>query len=66
MIALFGAGHGAVAGDAWRSNAKLQFINNVVAVDGRLLALCTDDETFIVNDARATPIARNGQMGLAL
>jgi len=59
--------HGTVPAH-WPDNPKISCLNDIVAVDGRLLNLCTgnDDETHITNTARLAPVDRRGQIGLIL
>lgn len=50
----------------WSENPKIHGINEIVAVDGRLLTTCGQDEVFIVNATPATAINRAGQIEMAL
>lgn len=57
--------HGGVPA-RWFDNPRICAINDVGAVDGRLLNLCSDVETFITSTARIAPVDRRGQIGLIL
>lgn len=59
--------HGAVP-EHWFDNPKICAVNELVAVDGRILALFGNNgHELLIEDARPlTPVDKHGQMGLLL